>query len=121
MKYGKSFEIQLAYIHGRIESQLEAFAASLGIAPKELAVRLAGLLLGQEGGEVLRTGNRVPALSGKAPKRGTSARKVAVARRTRNAAPKTKYSAYWSRMTPEERSAEMRRRQKVAQRNRAVA
>jgi hypothetical protein len=40
----RSFEISLAYLHGRIEHEIETFADRLSVSPLELAARLGALL-----------------------------------------------------------------------------
>jgi hypothetical protein len=110
MKHGSKIEVSVAYIHGRIEAQLEAFAQSLDIPAWELAGRVGALLLGAESWSVLGTEDRVPSVSGSATERSKTARKVAVDGGThRSSAQK----AYWERMTPKQRRQEVRRRQRV--------
>ncbi len=46
----KDYTPQIAYIHGRIEAQLEGFAASLGVPPVELTRRVGELLAGSMAG-----------------------------------------------------------------------
>lgn len=112
-----SFENSIAYLHGRIEAQLEAFAGSLGVPPSELTSRVAALLLALPSGSLLRTEDNMPSLRRKttrAYKKRLS--KVEVASRPSGPAPPVRkrrtssIKSYWERMTPKERQAEMARR-----------
>lgn len=55
----ENFEYQVAYVYGRIESQLEVYANQLGIAFPELAQRLSELLRGKAHGKMVRAAHRV--------------------------------------------------------------
>lgn len=112
----RAIETSIAYIHGRVEAQLEGFAASLGILPFELTSRVASLLLFGSGGEISRNQDHLPKMRGKASKIHQTTRPVEVARGARgNVSRKGKKIThpYWSKLTPEERKAEMTRRMKV--------
>jgi hypothetical protein len=120
----ENFEIQIAYIHGRIEAQIEGFAASLGVSAAELAGRLGELLLGAQGGERLGVDDRLPKLRGKAGAGGQGVESVALAGGTSGERAQQAKSghldgvsaggvkAYWAKMTPAARRKEMRRRLK---------
>lgn len=71
---------QIAYIYGRLEAQIEAFANSSGVSFRELAGRLATLLLGATSGKVLGTSDRVSQVPREAQRRKTVA-KVAMVKR----------------------------------------
>lgn len=97
-----------AYLHGRIEAQLEAFAASLNIPSYELTNRVATLLLVSPQG---RVEDPMPDMRRETTKARNSIRKVAVARRARKSrSQKVGKGGYWKSMTPAQRGAEMQRR-----------
>lgn len=83
MKHGKSQSSipseTLVYAFAHVESWIESYAKATGHSFAELADGVATLLYAQTGGEVRRTQNRVPALSGNRPTRGKAVGKVAVA------------------------------------------
>jgi hypothetical protein len=112
-------EHTVAYIHGRIEAQLEGFAASLGLPARQLTVRVAALLLGPESGGLLGSENRVSSLPGASATADKATRTMAVAKRPYRKARRPSLqrgaAAYWAAMTPSQRSKEMQRRMKVRQ------
>ena len=101
-------ETSIAYIHGRIEAQLEAYAFGIGIPASELAARLGTLLLGTESGPVLGTHDRVPKLPSPPAARSKAVAKVALDGRTSGGA--SKQRAYWASLSPLQRRREVRRR-----------
>lgn len=111
----KNFEVSIAYIHGRLEAQIEAFAQSLGIPARFLTNRLGTLLLVPEGGEVLRVADHLPVVRRKTAKRSKAVAKVAVVSRPRSKASSSGKGprAYWAAMTPKQRSVEMKRRMSI--------
>ena len=129
---GKPNEQQLreriAYIHGRIEREIEAFATALSLPPMALTSRLGALLLGIPEGHdhslpdvpvEAGPGSRVLAeVEGARQSHGGVARtrrQLAAGKRTGKAAPdkvSEGQKKYWADMTPEERSKEMARRRR---------
>lgn len=115
--HDKQFEIISAYIHGRIEAQIEAFAETLNIPKSQLTNRLGTLLLSNP---QPRDENSMRILRRKTAKTHKPVRKVAVDSNARkNSTRKTasrkvgrpkKKVGYWASMTPEQRSEEMKRR-----------
>ena len=105
--HGPKLEVSIAYIHGRIEAQIDAFAGSLEIPPAYLASRLGSLLLGQEDGEVVGTEHHLPVMPRKTVAGGKTVAKVAVDGGTHRGSTQ---KAYWANMTPQQRSAEWKRR-----------
>lgn len=104
----KHVETYIAYLHGRFEKEIELHAKAIGCPEIELAKRVGNLLAGhtQEQQLMLEGVSNLPAEATKPHKR---LRKVEVPDSTRsNSAQKS----YWQRMTPEQRKAEMRRRQR---------
>jgi hypothetical protein len=107
----ENLTVQLAYIHGRIEAQLEAYAQSLGLPAAQLTSRMGTLLLGTQNGEVMGPARGVPKLRSEAAKGGEAMEPMAVAGSPRRRASGSS-KAYWAKMTPEQRSKEMQRRTK---------
>jgi hypothetical protein len=108
-------EVQVAYLHGRIEAEIERFASSMGISPLELTERLVELLLPPG----KRAGNRLPVLQSNSPARRSPVAKVEVAVEPHGRRPQNRevgatsaIKKYWQKMTREQRSAEVRRRMK---------
>ena len=106
-------EVKVAYLHGRLEAEIERFASSMGISPLELTERLVELLLPQG----KRSGHRLPVLQHDSPARRVPVAKVEVAvephgsrPQDRESKPTSAIQAYWQNMTEAQRSAEMRRR-----------
>lgn len=144
-KYDKEAHVAIAtaYIHGRVEAQLEGFAASLGIPTRQLTERVGQLLIGTEGRSALGLQPSVRHMRREAPEAHQGTREVAVAdgthenrarvaeeaaaanvriakrftitdgRRKRGKAARSAQKAYWAKMTPKQRKAEMARRMKV--------
>lgn len=81
MNHEDEFSAQIAYIHGRIEAQIEAFANACGLPARQLASRVGELLLSAPGREVLGPEDRVPELPRKAGKRRKAVAAVEVAER----------------------------------------
>jgi hypothetical protein len=121
---------RIAYIHGRIERELEAFAATLALPPLALTARVGALLLGVEPGDVHHLSD-VPLASGEGSGtvaemegageshgRGTRTRGQLAARSgTGSPTPhqvkgSVAQKKYWGDKTPEERSKEMARRRR---------
>lgn len=57
-----SQEPQIAYVYGRIESQLEVYAAQLEIPFPQLAKRISELLSGKALGKVVRSVHNLPSM-----------------------------------------------------------
>jgi hypothetical protein len=106
--------VQIAYIHGRIEAQLESFAQSLNIPSSQLASRVGALLLGAQGGEIVGPARGVSKLRREAAAGSSSVEPVEMAGGTRGGAQNRSKGpkGYWAKLTPEQRSEEMRRRYK---------
>lgn len=121
------------YALGYIRCWLESYSSSSTLSADELATGVATLLLGQTGRQGMGLDNRLSSLRsnsakrskileslemarrphGKTPKRVMSARgRAAISRAQKKRWRKVKggQAAYWARMTPEQRSAEMKRR-----------
>jgi len=107
----ESLAVQIAYIHGRIEAQLEAFAQSLGLPTADLTGRMGSLLLYPQGGEIVGLARGVPKLRSKTAAGSKAVEPMAVVSGSRSGASGNAKS-YWAKMTPEQRSAEMRKRYK---------
>jgi hypothetical protein len=119
---------RVAYIHGRIERELEAFAHSLAIPAVELTYRVGALLLGDGEGRQDRlpplpvgTGTRsivVAEVEGPVEPHGgkpRAQRRTADNDSTTATAPRkvkalTGIQRYWARFTPDERSRMMKAR-----------
>lgn len=111
----RNYESQIAYIHGRIEHEIEGFANSLGIPTLVLTERLAELLHARRSG----VEDSMPGLREISSKRSEKLGKtLEVAERThlgsqaiKSPKPaKKRTNSYWANMTPEQRSAEIKRR-----------
>lgn len=105
----RNYETQIAYIHGRIEAQLDAFAHSLNLPAAELAYRVGALLLAAQGGESLGPNHNLSFVRNATAQRHQAVEPLALAGSTHSKAshgPKT----YWSKMTKLQRSREMKRR-----------
>jgi hypothetical protein len=109
--HDRKIEIGAAYLHGRIEAQLEIYATSMGVPSFELTNRVAALLLtGSQGS----TENSMPDMRGEATETRQALRKMEMAGRPSKGRPrKTGPRGYWAKMTPLERKSEMRRRYAV--------
>jgi hypothetical protein len=126
---GKSDETIISYIHGRVDKELESFAAALGISENFLKERIGSYLLkmgtGLEGdmsGMRSKTSqnDRVvePMARVKhAHRNRTSSKKVRASNKKLGAATKR----YWAAMTPEQRSKEMKRHNLVSKKKREAA
>lgn len=100
-------DAQIAYIHGRIESQLEGFASSLDLPARELTQRVGALLIGLPSGEPMGFTQRVRDVRSDAAARDEE-QPLAVDGRTRpNARWRTKSGQL---MTPAQRKREAARR-----------
>jgi hypothetical protein len=110
----ESIAVQVAYIHGRIEAQLEAFANSLNIPAAQLTSRVGALLLGSQGREDMGPARRVSKLRRETAAGSCTVEPVEVAGSTRGGASNRRKGpkGYWAKLTPEQRSEEMRRRYK---------
>lgn len=116
MKHGsKALDVSIAYIHGRLEAEVESFASSLGITSQELTRRVGILLLGQGVG----SGNSVPTVRVQTTTdsetveqmaRRSSASKRRAQKHPTHAKPFKGVKGYWAKMTAGQRSAEMNRR-----------
>jgi DNA-binding CsgD family transcriptional regulator len=82
-RHNDKFEITAVYTTGKIEQRIEDIARSTGLPADELTRRVAELLLGSQGGEVLRPDHSLPALrtNGTRPRR--AAPEMAMAGRPR--------------------------------------
>jgi hypothetical protein len=112
----ENLAVPIAYIHGRLEAQIEGFAASLDVSAGELAERLGELLLSGSGREGLGADDRLPKLRRKAGAGGKGVESVEVAGGTSSGgahAGKGGVKGYWDAMTPKQRKAEMQRRLKL--------
>jgi hypothetical protein len=120
-------EKALAYLHGRLEAQLEAFATSWGIPITELTARLATLLLTTASRRELGANDTVSTLL-RATAEGNptvesmamdgNSHRIARGKRAQSAIKKpSKMRAYWAAMTKEQRRAEIMRRMKKARLN----
>ena len=108
---GKSIDVATAYLHGYFEAKIEGFAESIHVPATELTERLGALFLGSKSRSPLGTEDSVPALRRRSSKAHKAPRPVAVASRTRRGASKQK--SYWAKMSPTQRSAEVKRRREV--------
>lgn len=98
---------QIAYIHGRIESQLEGFASSLNLPARELTQRVGALLIGLPSGEPMGFTQRVRDVRSDAAARDEE-QPLAVDGRTR---PNTRWRTKSGQlMTPAQRKREAKRR-----------
>lgn len=75
-------EFYTSYVIGRIEAQLEGFAASGNILKEELARSVGTFLLGTSNGAVMGTPNSVPNLPNTSTTGGETGRKVEMDERT---------------------------------------
>lgn len=113
--YGETVEVRetVGRITGRIESQLQGYAASEGIPQDKLTKWVGALLLGVSSGEVFRTEDSVR-LRSKTTKTSKGSRSVEVHGKLRKASapkkPNRTIKQYWAAMTPEQRSKEMKKR-----------
>lgn len=126
----QQFREAIAYLHGRIERELEAFADSVSFPKVVVTRRLGALLLGFRQGDENRlshlpsSGNHVetrqgssvpPKVEGTVESHGGSSLKQLEAAQSPSKAGENKVSAikeYWAKMTPEERKKVMRERMK---------
>lgn len=110
----ENIAVQIAYIHGRIEAQLESFAQSLNIPASQLTSRVGALLLGSQGGEIVGSSRGVSKLRRETSAGDSSVEPLEVASSTRSRASNRKkgVKGYWAKLTPEQRSDEMKKRYK---------
>jgi hypothetical protein len=106
-----STERSIAYIFGRTEAHLQAFAASMEIPYRELATRLGALLLSQGKG----SGDRMPIVPSNSSKPRKTLAKVALDGGTHSGAQTQQKAvsgikAYWAKMSPLQRKREIKRR-----------
>lgn len=73
---------QIAYIHGRIEAEIEGFAKALNISMGQLAYKVASLLLSQTNREILGTESNMSQMRRNSAKRSKTVAKVALVKRT---------------------------------------
>lgn len=106
-----SADFALGYFYRSVKDELNAIAAASSgeISAYELAGRLAAFLLAEESRQELGVEHRVRKVRRQAPKRSKAVAKVALARGAR-ANRSSGIKDYWNKMTPEQRSTEMRRR-----------
>jgi hypothetical protein len=111
----------IAHLHGRLEIQIEYYAAGIGITAAELSNELGSLLLLSSTGSV---SDRMRVLREKTPGLLQGSAEMEVGSRTRKGRPRKKLGrpvgsktkkmsgikAYWNAMTEEQRKAEMKRR-----------
>lgn len=81
-----SIEIGIAYIHGRIEAQIESLAVSIGLPAAELTYRVGTLLCAKASGPVLGFGNPVPYVRETPTVRSSAPRTLALASGTHGSA-----------------------------------
>lgn len=117
-----NFELAIAHLHGRVEQQIQQLAAEVGISANRIASGLAALLSPSWQGVF----NNLPAVRGEAPgaRRGMEPLALAVHAHSGEAQPSAKAQpatreipAYWAAMTPEQRSAEVKRRAQLGRKN----
>jgi hypothetical protein len=136
-KFKASTQKAIAHLHGRLEVQIEYYAAGIGISPAELSNELGSLLLTNSTGSV---SDRVRVLREKAPGLLQGSTEMEVGSRTRKGRPRGKVGrpvgsknkkprgvhgafedrnkrkrisgikAYWAAMTEDQRKKEMKRR-----------
>lgn len=113
-----SSEFALGYFYRGVKEELNSISAASGgeILAHELAGRLAALLLAEESRSELGPEHLVSSVRKQATKRSKAVAKVALVGRPRGSKTSLKkkksgIKLWWSRMTPEERRNEVRRRQ----------
>lgn len=121
VKYGKpNIDLQVVYAFAHCEAWLEDYAKSASISSHELTERVGNLLLGQTSGKVLGTEHNVSTMRSRSTKGSKTLATVALDDSPRGQVQGVKrrstgaIKAYWARMTPDERSQEMRRRMRKA-------
>ena len=128
MKHGQNntvSESQIAYLHGRIEHELEGFASSLGVDLKEVSTRVGAALVSSAGGQSVRGPDSLPIVRRKTTKAHKAVAKVGLRGRMSRKPQGTVHHKksgirqYWDRLTPKQRREEMQRR--VAKRNKTLA
>lgn len=111
-----AIKISLAYIHGRIEAEIESFANSLQLEPKEFTYRVATLLLGDSERSIKDRMSKLPNNTTKNNKTlGQMEMDVVTHSNRPSKTKKLKLKGsgpkrYWASMTKEQRKAEMARR-----------
>jgi hypothetical protein len=109
-----SLAFELGKYVGRIETQLEYFAGSVGLSAPQLTHRVATLLLSGAGREALRLENPVSPLRRSSTAGNKPVRALEMASGPSGATPKVRAHGgpkqYWAKMTPEQRRNEMKRR-----------
>jgi hypothetical protein len=115
-KNGTSIEVTIAYLLGKVTSEIDSLTLSSGFPKYELTIGLAGLLYSASGREEPRIDNPVPVVRRKATKRSKTVAKVAVAgssrstTQTKSQVSNSGQKAYWAAMTPLQRKREWKRR-----------
>jgi hypothetical protein len=119
-----SFENRIAYIHGRLDQQIQGYAESLGIPTELLAERLATLLRpsgswSEDQVSSLRLPTEERPTVGKVEGTGDAHGKATQGGggRVKSSYQSTGQKKYWDKFTPEEKSTEMARRLKVRMKN----
>src|SRR6185312_8614684 len=109
----RGIEVIVAYIHGRVEAQIEGFSNNLGIPTSELTTRVATLLLGMPSRSLEDRMSKVPRKTSKAYKTMGSVEVASGSRGNTSRKGKKVTHPYWSKLTPEQRKKEMKRRMEV--------
>lgn len=123
MKKGSEDESIIAYVHGRIDKELETFASSLGVQTSYLSTRIGALLLTSRTGMESNLPSLRPATSKERSPlesveriehaRHASTWRKSAKRKSSSKAPKNKVASkkkplssikkYWAKFTPEQR------------------
>jgi hypothetical protein len=126
----------IAYLHGKIETQLEFYSNAAGLDARMVTARMGALLSGAwqraDGGVPVRLesspgrgrGEAVADVEGGEQPHGRGAsHRAAKGRRkgTKTGKAVSGIKAYWAAMTPEERAKEVARRQRRRHKNEATA
>jgi hypothetical protein len=122
-----SVEVGLAYIHGRLEAQVEIFATALGVPTIELAERMGSLLSSPARGSVLGSLDPLPNLRRGATADDPVSRPLALASGShgqpsrkvkhqidRGVKTTRAHNSGWEALSPEDRKREMKRRRLVS-------
>ena len=115
-EYELQVEVQAAFFAGGLIERLNNYARGVGLPASELAKRVGDALRAAADGALLGTEHRVPDLPRKTAKRSKAVEPLAVAERPRGKQALKRgrgatSKSYWAKLTPKQRSAEMKRRQ----------
>lgn len=118
-------ESRAQYLYGRFERDIELHEATLGCAPGELTARVGALLLGMGAG-IAYSVPAVPTDSAVVSERKRTVEMDDGAhrgktRKSRAEAGRKRMKGYWAQFSPEERSAEIKRRRKLAESRKRAA